>query len=110
MERKFHQEKALREVAETRVKALKKKIRAYESNSTTMTNGSNSSVTQHNPNDTSIDAGYGTNTTGSTITGTTVQGGILPRDDESVGTNQTHDKLLPLSAPSPAVPYSDHIQ
>jgi hypothetical protein len=68
MERKWNQEKALREVAETRVKALKKKIRALESNNAT------------NPNDTSMENGY----FASSNTGIPTS-----RDDESVGTNQT---------------------
>jgi hypothetical protein len=72
MERKWNQEKALREVAETRLKALKKKIRALESNVTTTGNNAT------NPNDTSIDNGIVT----ITASGTT-------RDDESVGTYQT---------------------
>lgn len=115
MERKFNQEKALREVAETRVKALKKKIRAYENttntntNTTTTTNGSNGSITHNNSmnhsNDTSIDAGYGGTGLGWMVGG----GGGITRDDESVGTNQTHSdhKHLP---PTPSLPYSDQLQ
>ena len=113
MERKFNQEKALREVAETRVKALKKKIRMYENNpnnnNNNTTNGSNSSITLntiHNPNDISMDAGYGTQVGSGTGIGTT-------KDDESVGTNQTHDKLLLLPPPPPHLPpplqYSDQL-
>jgi hypothetical protein len=60
MERKWNQEKSLREVAETRVKALKKKLRALENSS---------------QNDTSMDAAAG-----SAISG---------KDDESVGTHLT---------------------
>jgi hypothetical protein len=123
MERKFHQEKALREVAETRVKALKKKVRAYENNTnnannntnnTTTTNGSNGSITNNNnsiyhSNDTSIDAGYG-----STGIGWMVGNGGMTRDDESVGTNQTQSDHKPPPTqhlpPTPSLPYSDQLQ
>jgi hypothetical protein len=74
MERKWNQEKALRDVAETRVKALKKKVRAYESMTQANMAGAG------NPNDISID--------GVTVTTT----GAMTRDDESVGTYQTHEK------------------
>ena len=60
MERKWNQEKGLREVAETRVKALKKKLRALETPS-------------GNPNDTSMDAAIA----------------VSSKDDESVGTHLT---------------------
>jgi hypothetical protein len=62
MERKWNQEKSLREVAETRLKALKKKLRAIENS--------------NNPNDISMDAAAATATS-------------IVKDDESVGTNQT---------------------
>ena len=116
MERKFHQEKALREVAETRVKALKKKIRVYETTNgvpsattttTTTTNGSGGSSTSQNhihpnPNETSMDMGYSGGSGSGVIVGGTTSTNTT-RDDESVGTYQTYDKQ---SQP----PYSDQIQ
>ena len=127
MERKFNQEKALREVAETRVKALKKKIRAYENTPTTTTNppstsngggsGNNGSINPTNhSNDTSMDAGYFGNgfPTATGGGGTTTGATATTRDDESVGTNHTHDKPHQLPPQSqqqvPPLPYSDQIQ
>jgi hypothetical protein len=128
MERKFNQEKSLREVAETRVKALKKKVRAYEnaaSITTSTTNGGNSNSSSITPptinlNDTSIDAGNGTAAT-TNVGNTTL---MIMRDDESVGTHQTQDKSLQSQQqqqqqqqqqilpppPSSAAQYSDQIQ
>ena len=88
MERKLNQEKALREVAETRVKALKKKIRVYEGAS--VTNHHNTSSTA-NVNDTSIDLGYGAGGAG----GGGGVSSVTRGDDESVGTNQTYDNKPP---------------
>ena len=88
MERKLNQEKALREVAETRVKALKKKIRVYEGAS--VTNHHNTSSTA-NVNDTSIDLGYG----GGGAGGGGGVSSVTRGDDESVGTNQTYDNKPP---------------
>ena len=89
MERKLNQEKALREVAETRVKALKKKIRVYEGAS--VTNHHNTSSTA-NVNDTSMDAGYGAAAAGGGGGGVS---SVTRGDDESVGTNQTYDNKPP---------------
>jgi hypothetical protein len=86
MERKLNQEKALREVAETRVKALKKKIRVYEG--ATGTNHHTTSSTA-NANDTSMDLGYGAAGGGGGVSS------VTRGDDESVGTHQTYDNKPP---------------
>ena len=90
MERKLNQEKALREVAETRVKALKKKIRVYEGASGT--NHNNTTGSTASANDTSMDAGYGA---GAAAAGGGGVSSVTRGDDESVGTNQTYDNKPP---------------
>ena len=94
MERKLNQEKALREVAETRVKALKKKIRVYEGASGTNHHTTTGSSTA-NANDTSMDAGYGA--AGAAAAGVS---SVTRGDDESVGTNQTYDNNNNNNKPS----------